>query len=172
MQGSLNTRLGGQVARVILQPSASGTHGGFRRLSELKPVLSEAAYSRLEAACPGGKAIVWGKTKKWRSQWQEIEEGDTVLFYHRRQYFSRAEGAGTAQSETAPSLLWGDDSRDSDGFLLDHLILYRNPASLHLPGEHLNKALGYTPQYSLRRFMVLDVDKSSRVRGLLNGKTA
>lgn len=55
---------------------------------------------------------------------------------------------------------------------LDHLILYRNPATLHLPGEHVNKALEYTAQYSLRRFMVVDVDKSSRVRGLLNGNTA
>lgn len=114
---------------------------------------------------------VWGVVAGInRTKWMRIEPGDIVLFTGQKRIYSKGNITYRLHSPKLARHLWG---QDQDGKTWEYIYFLKEISSADIPYEKLNQHAGYSPDYYVPGFSVLDQSRSDNViKGLgLQGYT-
>ena len=158
--------------RVILQPAGddeakenySNTISTPVQLTYIEKYLSEDQVSYLKQIY-GNKAIpVWGitpgKKDRKRKEWERIQKGDVTLFTANNKIFSTAVVTSKIHNRQLAEALWG---WEEEGVTWEYVYFLDEVKNHVIPVAEFNGAVGYSLNYVIRGFRVLDENMSSKI---------
>lgn len=156
------------MALVIIQPAAGpaardhlqNTIYSHVPLTRLEPFFQPEDFSRLQLIFPSGSTQIWGVQPVQRTTWQRAQVGDLAYFSASNRLFLTGTVLDTFYNHNLAIDLWG---RDSDGATWSYIYLLGDVRDdISIPVPEFNAAVGYEPNFTLRRFMVLNQERSNR----------
>lgn len=161
------------MQNVILQPTGNSiARDNFNKtissgvpLDLISSHLSFDKASELSKLINGKKTVAtWGVKVGFKdgnkNKWLKIERGDLALFgRNKRIHFSGIVASKVHSPELAKEL-WGEDE---DGNTWEYIYFLDETKKHSIPYEELNKVIGYSANYIIQGFVVLDQEKSRRV---------
>ena len=157
------------MPQVLLQPSGhSEARYHYERAIE-RPVrfadygsLFGDERDILDDLYPDQRAAFWGVTDASGnpSAWERCAPGDIVLFTGGKVAFGRATLTHRFANDALARAIWGTDSQ---GRAWRYMYSLADVRDIAIPYESLSACIGYKPNYSYRRFTVLDAERSARV---------
>jgi len=158
--------------RIALQPAgSSGSRKHFEDtiespvdLASVEGFLAEDFVSTLSSAYPNGKIKMWGVTRG-RSDanvvaYKQLSPGDLVLFAGANVIFWGGWVRFMFQNEPLARHLWGEDG---SGRTLELMYALDPGTQLDIAVPDFNVAAGYAKSNPVRRFMVMNEERSSAV---------
>lgn len=127
---------------------------------------SLAAIEIAELASIYGKdgVRVWGVTPgesfRNRKKWERMQSGDAVLFCGRGHVFAYAFVQHKVHSRSLAEDLWGQDEQ---GRTWEYAYFLTPPMTLGTPYARLAAAAGYSSEFVVQGFMLLNETQSERV---------
>ena len=114
-------------------------------------------------------AFVWGVTagKNFinKNKWDRISKGDTALFSSDGRIFASGTVTYKLHSAELALDLWG---KDSEGFTWEYVFFLDEIKRINIPYLDFNKAIGYSDNFIIQAFSVLDEVKSSKIFASFN----
>lgn len=121
--------------------------------------IKRETYSRYSDSNWGNTVSIWGLTSSFKSEWQNVNRGDWVLFYTDSNQYEFA--AKVADKEHNPSLggaiqadildMESDENRD-----WDLLLIFETPVQVAISGHSLAELLDYGNYYPVRFIRVTE----------------
>lgn len=157
------------MSHIILQPSGSKDAKEHYENTVKKPVdISRLAkfikgpeLDNLKKMYPDGQVPVWGvtpgKNDANKGKWDKIEPSDIVLFSGDKKIFSSATVSYKLHNKALATDLWGTDA---DGNTWEYIYFLDEVNKHEIPYELFNRVVGYSPNYIIQGFNVLDDVKS------------
>lgn len=167
------------MVRVALQPASSGTNKrvednlarsirpGFE-LARCKPYLGDELYQQLETLFPEGTLPLWGlmrkKTNTIPRRHAELQVGDIVLFYGRKEFYYGGIVGAKWESAALAEEVWGVDEEaaydlegdEPNGKTWKYMYALVNAGDLSIPLEELQEWTGGKPTSHPMAFQFLD----------------
>ena len=158
--------------RVVLTPAA-GTEATRHfattvqqalAVADAEEHLTRAEFAELSATHPDGLFRAWGVTRgsgaRNKTKWEQIGSGDLVLFCGHGEAFAYSLVTHKLHSRRLATDLWGTDS---DNRTWEYMYFVSEPLTLALAYHRLAALAGYSGNYVVLGFNVLDTDRSARV---------
>jgi len=156
--------------RVVLQPS--GGRAALKHFSatilhsvsvgSLRDHLADQELGALIRLFPTGETRIWGVTPgdggRNKRKWEKIEPGDVAAFCGHGEVFSHATIRYKLHSPTLARALWG---QDSDGQTWEYVYFVGEPLNHSIRYERLAEALGFSRDFVVLGFTVLNPEQSA-----------
>jgi hypothetical protein len=157
------------MSLVVLQPASNDVARTnytktVKRLIELEKVRSHVPsqiHNQLIELYPEGEAPIWGVKPKHRKPWERIQKGNVILFARDNAVFSAGVITLRISHEPLALELWGRDEEDDQTWQLIYFL--DEIRAVRIPYKDLNRVVDYRPKNVIRRFTVLDREKSRRI---------
>ena len=129
-------------------------------LTRLEPFFQPEDLSRLQQIFPSGSTQIWGVQPGQRTTWQRAQVGDLAYFSANNRLFLAGTVLDTFYNHDLAIDLW---RQDSDGVTWPYIYLLGDVRDdISIPVPDFNTTVGYEPNFTLRRFMVLNQERSNR----------
>ncbi len=160
------------MPKVILQPAGSGDAADHFKNTILKSVslhrcaefISAPDVAELATIYGRDGARVWGVTPgeafRNRKKWELIDPGDAVLFCGKGEVFAYAFVKHKLHNRQLAIDLWGKDRK---GRTWEYIYFVSAPLTHSINYGRLARAIGFSPDFVVLGFMVLNDEKSGRV---------
>ncbi|MED4461844.1 hypothetical protein [Metabacillus fastidiosus] len=156
---------------VILQPSGGvgkenfdNTIKGSVNLDRIIPFLDKKDIDLISSCYEDRLVPIWGVTPAKdgsnEKHWEKIKAGDIALFTTNMRIFASGVVTHKFYSPQLALELWG---WKEDGVTWEYVYLLDEIQELDIPVQQLNETVGYSRENSVRRFTVLDKEKSGRI---------
>jgi hypothetical protein len=160
------------MPKVILQPAGSGPASkhfnntilntvSLRRCAEF---ISAPDVAELAAVYGREGARVWGVTPgdafRNKKKWDLIDPGDAVLFCGKGEVFANAFVKHKLHNRKLAIDLWGKDEK---GQTWEYIYFVSAPLTHSINYKRLASVIGFSPDFIVMGFMVLDEEKSAKV---------
>lgn len=158
------------MSRVILQPTGNKDAREHYvdtlirpvDILRIKPFVTEDQFERIKKLYPNGLVPTWGVTPGVNNvnakKWNRIEPADVTFFSAKRVLYSY--GFVTYKIHNVPLAehLWG---RDSKGQTWEYIYFLDEIREHDIPVSLFNEIVGYSPNFNVQGFSVLDEQKSN-----------
>ncbi|MFB6217541.1 MAG: MrcB family domain-containing protein, partial [Candidatus Aenigmatarchaeota archaeon] len=131
---------GDNSPRLFLAPASN--NDAFQHVKDtiLRGVPHETLQEYTESEFDADVISVWGNTEGTSGQWDQIEEGDVLLFYRQGAYPYAAQVKGKEVNEELSKELWPDHG---EGDPWKYIIYLSDPFRIDLSGEDIQNLAGY-----------------------------
>ncbi|MFB3164723.1 HNH endonuclease [Neobacillus sp. 179-J 1A1 HS] len=161
-------------SRVILQPTGNKDAREHYvdtllrpvDILRIKPFVSQDEFNHLQELYPNGLVPTWGVTPGVNNvnanKWSKIQPADVTFFSANKILYSYGFVTFKIHNKPLSQHLWGFNSKGETWeyiYFLDQIRDHDIPVSL------FNKIVGYSENYLVQGFTVLDEDKSSTLLG-------
>ncbi|MFS8189168.1 HNH endonuclease [Rossellomorea marisflavi] len=168
------------MSRVILQPTGNKDAREHYEdtlvrpvdIMRIKPFVSKEEYNRLEDLYPSSLIPTWGVTAGVKNvngnKWSKVKPADVTFFSANKVLYSHGCVTYKIHNQTLARHLWGVNLNDETWeymYFLDEIKEHGISISL------FNKIVGYSDNYKVQGFSVLDEEKSSALISYFNLKS-
>ena len=137
-------------------------------LERIRQHVTGDVLTELEQIYEGRGVPTWGVTPGQKSvtrkQWEKIVRGDVALFARAGEIFATAVVVIKAHCPELARELWGTDD---NGQTWEYVYFLDEVQSCSIPYHTLNRCLDYKPNYVVRKFTVVEEEKSATAFTLL-----
>ena len=160
------------MPKVILQPAGSRDAAVHFKNTILSPVSLLRCAEFLSAPDIAELAEIYGRdgTRVWgvmpgegfrnKSKWELIDPGDAVLFCGKGEVFAHAFVKHKLHNRGLATDLWGKDKK---GRTWEYIYFVSEPLTHSISYTKLARAIGYSSDFVVLGFMVLDEHQSAKV---------
>jgi len=160
------------MPKVILQPAGSRDAAVHFKNTILSPVSLHRCAEFLSAPDIAELAEIYGRdgTRVWgvmpgegfrnKSKWELIDSGDAVLVCGKGEVFAHAFVKHKLHNRGLATDLWGKDKK---GRTWEYIYFVSEPLTHSISYTKLARAIGYSSDFVVLGFMVLDEHKSAKV---------
>lgn len=157
---------------IILQPSGSkesmhhmeNTIYNSVYLDTYKSLYSPENYQNLIKLYPNHEAYIWGVTQGRKNtnerKWESLSVGDTILFSGKGRIFTIATLTYKMHSREFARAIWGTNE---EGFTWEYMYFVDEIKHIDIPYKLFNSIVGYSPNFIIQGFNVLDDEKSTKI---------
>lgn len=143
---------GNEDPQLFLAPCSNDDAYAHLRNTVIRRVPTETVNNHSDRSFGHDVVSVWGNREGTSSSWEQIEEGDFLLFYRQGEYIYGAEIIETEENTGLAKELWPDD----DGDPWKHIIYLKEPFRLDLSQDEINDLADYSDSYNLMGFQSLN----------------
>ncbi len=133
------------------------------KLKDIRSYLSVSIYSELRDIF-GDVLQVWGVKQAKRSSWKKLRNGDTILFYMRRKFITKAVVQYKIHNENLAKFLWGTDNDDTTW---EYIYFLNCVEPMHISLEEFNRISGYKFK-QVQGFQICEQTKAAAITSALN----
>lgn len=163
-----------RIERSLISLKALEEFGGIApfedlaSLEELKVLLGSHA-KMLEQIYPDRKVKFWGFKFKQRSRWEEIKEGDYLVFFIEDRYVCSARAYFKTENREIALRTWGKDER---GETWELLVFLSDISVLNMPKNEFNQKAGYSRKFVPRALIKVAPKVAERIISEIIEKSA